>query len=277
MQTEITPFLVEAGSLIDDVNAVAVDVLLVDVRPEAEYLAGHLPGAVCVPPATLISGIPPATGKLPDLERLQQLADGLGLHTGRLVIAYDAEGGGWAGRLIWTLAVLGHPNLAYLNGGLPAWVMAGGELQTGPLVAKALTKVASVRIYSKYLIDFNELLQKHRDLTVWDSRSAEEYSGEKAYSARGGHIPGAVHINWLSLFNPENGFKLMPALVEQLDEQGVHKHQDIVTYCQTHHRSGLTWLVGRLLGYTNIRAYDGSWSEWGNRPDAPIVSGREPG
>ena len=283
MQTESTPFLVEPEALIGASDArLGDDVLLVDVRPEADYAAGHLPGARCVPPGMLVGGIQPATGRLPDQARLQALANLLGLGPNRLIIAYDAEGGGWAGRLIWTLAVLGHPLMAYLNGGLPAWVAAGGSLVQGGAddeaqAASVATATAPVRINSKYLIDFEALLQNHRQLTIWDTRSLKEYTGETAFSAQGGHIPGALHLDWLELINAGDHLKLKPNLRQYLAERGLTEKQHIVTHCQTHHRSGLTWLVGRLLGFPDIKAYDGSWSEWGNRPEAPVVRGEAPG
>jgi thiosulfate/3-mercaptopyruvate sulfurtransferase len=90
-------------------------------------------------------------------------------------------------------------------------------------------------------------------------------------AARGGHIPGAANINWLDLMDRNNFLRLKPlAIIEaMLDDKKLTADKNIVTHCQSHHRSGLTYLVGKIIGL-NIKAYDGSWSEWGNLENTPI-------
>lgn len=266
--------LIEAEALADHLQA--SDWTIVDARSEAQFAEGHIPGAIQVAPQEMISGEKPAVGKLPSAARLQQLANKIGLDPDKWVIAYDAEGGGWAGRLIWTLEVLGHQKCAYLNGGWPAWQAMGlpearglaSRLDSGPQ-----KEAANVQVDSKYMIDFKELLQNHEALTIWDARSKEEYSGERILAAKGGHIPGAIHLDWLDLIDRSNHLKLKANLPELLAEKGLHRDADIVTHCQTHHRSGLTYLLARLLEYPHIRAYAGSWGEWGNSANAPVAQG----
>jgi thiosulfate/3-mercaptopyruvate sulfurtransferase len=106
---------------------------------------------------------------------------------------------------------------------------------------------------------------------IWDVRSAEEHQGLRSGSARAGHIPGAVNLDWLLLKNPDDQQRLQPDMSEFLKSHGVDLTKRVITHCQTHHRSGLSYMVARLLGSTDIRAYDGSWSEWGNRNDVPIA------
>jgi thiosulfate/3-mercaptopyruvate sulfurtransferase len=109
---------------------------------------------------------------------------------------------------------------------------------------------------------------------VWDVRSAEEYAGLRSGSARRGHIPGAVNLDW-ELHKDSNR---QVRLVENLDEiaasLGLLQAEQVITHCQSHHRSGLSYLVGRLLGL-NIKAFHGSWSEWGNDPHTPIENPSE--
>ena len=89
---------------------------------------------------------------------------------------------------------------------------------------------------------------------------------------RGGHIPHAVHYEWTNVTNKDNSLKLRPLAViqQELAALGIDNSKTVITYCQTHHRSGLSYLVGKLLGF-NIKAYAGSWSEWGNRQDTPVA------
>ena len=104
---------------------------------------------------------------------------------------------------------------------------------------------------------------------IWDARSAEEYRGLKQASRHLGHIPGAVNLDWLDVQDPAQNFRIIDHLTELLTQKGISDKKGIITHCQTHHRSGLTYMLGRLLGLP-IRAYHGSWSEWGNRDDVPI-------
>jgi thiosulfate/3-mercaptopyruvate sulfurtransferase len=250
------------------------NLLVVHVAAAPAYAAGHVPGSVHVAPAELVSGRPPAPGDLPDPERLAALIGRLGCRDDLEIVAYDDEGGGWAGRFLWTLDVLGHTRWTYLDGGLHAWAGDGLPLDTTPH-APAPTD-ATVAIDDAPIARAEEILQRldDPDLLVWDCRSAEEYEGRKSGSTRAGHIPGAVHLDWLDLMDPARGFRLRRDLPALLARHGIDRTRDVVTHCQTHHRSGLSYLVGRLLDFPRIRAYPGSWSEWGNRADTPVVTGR---
>jgi len=248
------------------------NLLLVAVVQQAVFNVQHLPGSVLVEPSKLVSGIKPAVGKLPDKERLDALFSRIGLTPDSHVVVYDDEGGGWAGRLIWTLDVIGHSRYSYIDGGLTAWRKMGFPLSADAEV-KARPSTFSVTIHPERLVSKEAVLESigNRDSIVWDARAPEEYAGTKVTALRNGHIPGAVNLNWLDLQDADNDLRLKPLpLIEQrLNELGIHKGMKVITHCQTHHRSGLTYLVGKALGY-DISAYDGSWSEWGNDPETPV-------
>lgn len=252
--------------------------LLVDVGSAERYAEAHIPGAVLVTPGELMDGRPPATGRLPDVARLNTLFSRLGLQDDLKVVAYDDEGGGWAGRLLWTLEVVGHTNWAYLDGGIHAWQASGRPLESKPNEV-APTKV-NVEVNAGLIADADDIMRRladaDTDLLVWDARSAAEYRGERQAAARSGHIPGAVNLDWLDLMDRERGLRLRQDLAECLAARGITPDKQIVTHCQTHHRSGLTWLAARLLGFPKLKAYPGSWSEWGNRSDTPITAGAAP-
>jgi thiosulfate/3-mercaptopyruvate sulfurtransferase len=112
------------------------------------------------------------------------------------------------------------------------------------------------------------------DSVIWDVRSAEEYAGLRSGSARRGHIPGAVNLDWELLKDVNRQLRLIDNLDELAASLGLLQAEQIITHCQTHHRSGLSYLVGRLLGL-NIKAFHGSWAEWGNDPNTPISNPNE--
>ena len=253
------------------------DTLLVQITSRALYEQAHIPGSVLVEPSELVCGIPPATGKLPSLSEIESTLARIGYQPDQKVIAFDDEGGGWAGRFFWTLDVIGHHDWAYLDGGLHAWHGAGLPLSQSPTQAEP-GEALNLTINLDPIAEIADVMAALNDdaQVIWDVRSAEEYAGLRSGSARAGHIPGAVNLDWELL--KDSGRQLR--LVEDLDglaaSLGLLDADQVITHCQTHHRSGLSYLVGRLRGL-HIRAYHGSWAEWGNDPDTPIVNPSETG
>ena len=254
---------------------------IVDLSRASVYDQLHIPHALHLKPKFLVRQDEQATGLLPDVEGLQELIRYLNISPEHHVVVYDDEGGAWAGRLIWNLHCLGFENTSLLNGGIHAWLAAGlpttSEVEQFKPVS-ALVQVDQAKI-QQYRIEYTELLEKVQSSQVqlWDCRTEDEYTGLRLAARRGGHIPNALHFEWSTALNRENHLRLHPLerTQQRLEQLGFNLNEPVVVYCQSHHRSGLAYILGRLLGW-NIQAYDGAWSEWGNRLDSPIITGEMP-
>ena len=243
---------------------------VVDVFNPSSQDHAFIPGAHHLPTAALIEGTPPSTGKLPPKSQLDAVFGHIGYEPNQTIVVSDHEGGGWAGRLAWTLDIIGHSQWLYLDGGIHAWRREGFDVTDAP--TQAIRTQPDLTLDTKPLVEIDELMDLlgQEDLVIWDVRSRDEFLGLRAGAQRNGHIPGAKNIDWLDLMDHTNAMRLRSDIRELLHEQGIDAERNIITHCQTHHRSGLSYMVGRLLGFQNIRAYAGSWSEWGNRTDTPI-------
>jgi thiosulfate/3-mercaptopyruvate sulfurtransferase len=247
------------------------DLLIIDLCQPQNWRQLHLPGAVHCDAHELVRGTPPAPGKLPLPRQLDALFSRIGYSSDKHIVVYDDEGGGWAGRFIWMLDVIGHTRYSYLNGGLFAWYK-----EQRPLTAEVVPPTqgsVSLHIDKSPTASLDDVMNALGDasICIWDARSPEEYAGLRTGSARSGHIPGAVHLDWVECMDRDNNLKLPPLalLRRKLELCGITPDKRIITHCQSHHRSGLTYLVAKLLGY-EVQAYDGAWAEWGNLLETPI-------
>lgn len=268
MNPKNLPLIIEPAELNADLQSDR-ELLIVDLCSDENHARHHIPGAVHVSPGELISGARPAVGKLPDVSRLESLFSRIGYTGEQHVVAYDDEGGGWAGRFIWTLDVIGHESASFLNGGLIAWAEAGLPMTRD--VPEVTPTDPHLDIHQAFIAEKEDVLESlnQDNVQIWDARSPEEWAGTKIVAARGGHIPGAINLDWLELMDRQRGLRLREDAGALVASRGFRSDSKIITHCQTHHRSGLTYLVGKMLGL-DIRAYHGSWSEWGNDPDTPI-------
>lgn len=248
--------------------------IIVDLCSDALYRHKHVPGAVHLQPGSLMAGTSPYPGKLPTIEQLESIIRYLGISADSHVVIYDDEGGGWAGRFAWTLDLLGYENWSYLNGGIIAWIKEG--FVTESQANQPVPSDTSVSISNpELLISADKIISQldNADFTVWDARSPGEYSGDMRRSARGGHIPGAVNVEWTDLIDQQRNLRIHSDAQAILDTAGLGREKSVTTHCQSHHRSGFTYMVARILDYKNISAYDGSWAEWGSLDYTPIERG----
>lgn len=249
------------------------NLLIIDLCCKEEtYLQGHIPGAVFVNFKETQAATAPM-GNLPSTDNIQKLLSRIGLKPETHVVVYDDEGGGWAGRFIWLMDVVGHSNYSYLNGGLLAWKDESLPLQQ-EVPSPTISNYQLGQLNQDPSADKNYIQSRlgAEDFIIWDARSPGEHSGEKILAARGGHIPGAANLEWTSAMDKQRCLRIpdIAKIQKQLDDLGLTKDKEIVTHCQTHHRSGYTYLLAKILAYPRIKAYPGSWSEWGNDPATPV-------
>lgn len=253
------------------------NLLIIDQSKLDTYLNAHIPGALHLDFKDLQLGQKPTPGALPSLTQLSLVFSDLGLSQDKHVIVYDDEGGGWAGRLIWVLDMIGHSRYSYLNGGIHAWLQAGLTTEQGQQEALK-SDYPITQLEHNFELTKEQILARLQrdDFAIWDARSEKEYTGEKAISNRGGHIPGAVNYEWTKGMDTERGLRIkdLTEFDALLNSLGLTQEKEIATHCQTHHRSGFTYLVGKILG-RNMKAYAGSWAEWGNDPTTPIHTGAQ--
>ena len=269
--THINNFLIEAGdaaTLIEQNSP-----LIIDLGKAETYQQHHLPGAINLNYEHLVHGMLPAPGGLPATHRLQALFDAIGLTPTTHVLVYDDEGNGKASRFIWILDIIGHAHYSMLNGGIHSWVNEGHLISREahrPQPAQAVLAFSDTPRADKHYV-LNVL--ESDDHILLDTRSEAEFSGQRGGGLRQGHIPGAIHFNWLEAIDRQNNLKLYPAetLQAKFDALGLSKDREIIIYCATMYRASHTYAVLKYLGYPRIKGYAGSWSEWGNDPELPIA------
>jgi thiosulfate/3-mercaptopyruvate sulfurtransferase len=272
--------LVTTDWLADHLNDPGIRVVEVDEDTDA-YGRGHIPGAVAVNWNTDLQD--PLRRDFIDPEQFAKLQDSLGIGPDTTVILYGGNNNWFAAYAYWYYKVYGHGPVKLLDGGRKSWELEGRELttDTSPVSATSGYPVNqpdfSIRAFrDQVLADY--VGQPGRALV--DVRSPEEYRGEKLApdhlpqeaAQRPGHIPGAANIPWAKAVDPTTGkFLTDEQLTELYGSQGLDPSRDVVAYCRIGERSAHTWFaLHELLGYRNVRNYDGSWTEWGSLVGVPI-------
>jgi thiosulfate/3-mercaptopyruvate sulfurtransferase len=260
-------------------------VVLLDVRwalgddqGREKYLAGHLPGAVFVDLETELADPPsPEAGRhpLPSLQRLQSAARRWGIRNGDAVLAYDATGGLAAARAWWLLRWGGLPEVRLLDGGVCAWVRAGGRLESGDVVPEPGDVTLTGGGMPVLPIDQAAALPASGGVLL-DARAAERYRGEiEPIDPRAGHVPGAVSAPTTANLEPDGTFLRMTELVDRFVTLGVGPRTTVGVYCG----SGVNAAHEvAALAAAGIEAalWPGSWSQWAADPSRPASTGRQP-
>jgi len=252
--------------------------IIVSVDSKQRYSERHIPRAVHLSYSQLVTKSKFAQGLLPSLEDISKSLSSIGLTPDKHLIAYDDEGSGRAARLLYTLDAIGHRHFSLLNGGMTAWAREGFPLHVEPeyneksnYQATAFTDVIADK---EYILDNLD----NENIILIDTRAHDEFTGLQPLAIRSGHIPGAINIDWKLNKDPgRNGrMKSDQKILEMLKDRRIDMDKEIIAYCQTCHRSSHTYIMLKQVGFQNIKCYPGSWSEWGNSDDTPVIQDEDP-
>ena len=254
----------------------SVRIVEVDVDTAA-YDQGHVPGAVgwnwttelC---DTVVRDIVPK-------KKLEQLLGASGITPDTTIVLYGDNNNWFAAWAFWQLKVYGHRDVRIMDGGRKKWLAEGRDLETSRPSLTSTTYSAKEPDLSirAFLPEVQQALGKGNSAMV-DVRSPQEFTGEilappglPETCQRGGHIPGAKSIPWGKACNEDGTFKSREELTALYGGQGITPDKNVIAYCRIGERSSHTWFVLKhLLGYPNVKNYDGSWTEWGNLVGAPV-------
>lgn len=246
------------------------------------FATGHIPGAVKIDWHTDLNH-----EVLRDYLEGQDFAallgkNGIGRDT--TVILYGDNKNWWAAYALWVFKLFGHPDVRLLDGGRELWIAEGREL-TKEVTSKVPVDYPEIERDDRSIRAYRDDVLAHLGKPLVDVRSPQEYSGERTHmpnfpeegALRGGHIPGAASIPWSKAANDDATFRTFAELKAlYIDAENLNPAEELIAYCRIGERSSHTWFVLKyLLGFENVKNYDGSWTEWGSLVGVPIVKGLE--
>src|SRR6266849_6118195 len=272
----LTNVLVTTDWVAQHATDAGVRVVEVDVDTTA-YDQGHVPGAagwnwtteLC---DTLVRDIVPP-------KKLEELLGKTGIDNKTAIVLYGDNNNWFAAWAFWQLKIYGHDDVRIMDGGRKKWLAEGRELSTQTPSFTAVKYKAGVPDLSlRAFLPEVQSASAGRKASLVDARSPQEFTGEilsppglPETCQRGGHIPGAKSIPWGKNCNEDGTFKSVADLKALYGGQGVEGNTPVIAYCRIGERSSITWFVLKyLLGFENVKNYDGSWTEWGNLVGAPV-------
>ncbi len=257
----------------------SIKIVEVDYDPENAYRQGHIQNASLIWWKRDIND--PVTRDIVNKSQFEELMSRNGITSDSEVILYGDFNNWFAAFVFWIFKYYGHEKIKIMNGGRKKWEMEKRSY------TKEEPQIQKTKYVSKppnegmraYLFDVRRALDK-TDTVLVDVRSPKEFSGEitappeypMEHAQRGGHIPSAHNIPWATAVNDTDGtFKAVDELKKNYEPKGVTPDKDVICYCRIGERSSHSWFVLKyLLGYPQVRNYDGSWTEWGNMIGNPI-------
>jgi len=268
--------LVDIKWVEDHLNDPKVRIAEVDYDPTANYVLGHIPGSVLLDWKVDIND--PVARNILSKQSCQELLQRIGVNNDTTLVLYGDFNNWFAAFAFWSLTYYGVKNMKLMNGGRKKWLEEDKPLTKDiptypPGNFKSSDPDNNIRVFLKYVSD--TLGSK----ALVDVRSPKEFTGEilappeypTEHAQRGGHIPGAANIPWAQAVNEDGTFKSADELTKIYEAKGITPDKEVISYCRIGERSSHTWFVLKyLLGYPDVKNYDGSWTEWGNMINNPI-------
>ncbi len=252
------------------------NVIILDARGADPHSKGHIPGAIAVmwQQFTDMTGGPgdPNWGTVLEPNALSEKLSEVGLDLDKEIIVYTSSPNGWGedGRIVWMLRRAGFEKAKLLDGGIEFWESKKYEISKDEVIPNA-TAVKVTSLDNSTNITTEELASKIDDLLIIDVREKKEYDGATDFGeARGGHLPGSINLTFNQFLNSNGTLKTREEIQNILDDLGIKKDSEIVTYCTAGIRSAHMQIVLTMLGYEDVRNYDASFYAWSGNPDLPL-------
>lgn len=268
--------LVAVEDLIIDFNT--KNYKIIDFRKKKDYEESHLPGAINIWRDDIEDQSYPYKGMMASKEIIEALFSRMGIENKDTLIIYDKHGGYDATRLWWVLQNYDFGAIKILNGGIKTWRAVGGKTTNEVTKQQPSTFKLPTEGSMKYVIDLKTLLhemEKENPPLLLDTRTMDEFTGkhQKSGATRAGRLPHSRLIDWAEAveYHGSGKFRSIGDLENLYGQLGISKNHPIVTYCHTGVRSAhTTFVLTQLLGYKDVKNYDGSWSEWSYHEDLLI-------
>ena len=243
----------------------------------AEYLAGHIPGALFFDIDDIADEKSPLPHMLPSSTKFASRMKKMGIGDGMDVVAYDSEGLYSAARVWWMFRAMGHDQVQILNGGLKKWKAEGRTLEDGP-PRRRTERHFTARLNAGLVRDVGDVkaLIGSKTAQIVDARAANRFEGtvpEPRQGLRSGHIPGSRNVPFASLLNADGTLKSAAELGAIFAKAGIDAAKPVVASCGSGVTAGVIALALAILGRPDAAVYDGSWTEWGGDASLPIETG----
>ena len=271
--------LVETSWVSEHLNDKSIRIAEVDYDPTANYNLGHVPGAVLLDWKTDMND--PVKRDILSQMQLDELLSKAGLTQGMKLVLYGDFNNWFAAFAFWILNYYGIENVTLMNGGRKKWIAEDRPIaKDKPSYTQTSFKSKGPNENVRTYLDYVRQTLGQANKVLVDVRSPAEFTGSitappeypNEHAQRGGHIPGAVNIPWSQAVKEDGTFKTEADLTKLYQNRGVTADKEVITYCRIGERSSFTWFVLKyLLGYPNVKNYDGSWTEWGNMVRNPIA------
>ena len=270
--------LVETSWVADHLNDKAIRIAEVDYDPTANYNLGHIPGAVLLDWKKDMND--PVKRDILSQQQLEEVLGKAGVTSNTKLVLYGDFNNWFAAFAFWILNYYGVENVVLMNGGRKKWIAEDRAVTKDvPSYPRASFKSKGPNENVRTYLDYVRQSLKQPNEVLVDVRSPAEFTGAitappeypNEHAQRGGHIPGAANIPWSQAVREDGTFKTAEELAKLYQSKGVTADKEVITYCRIGERSSFSWFVLKyLLGYPNVRNYDGSWTEWGNMVRNPI-------